>query len=386
MENRNYKNIDLDLLFLIMIFMIISCASIYSAQKYLPYGNDFAMKQGIWFLAGLVLTSIVYLFDFEQLQKLSPYLYILGVLSLFVLMISPSSIAPVIKGTKAWFSVPGFSLQPSEFMKVFLILFLASVISRHNEQREIRTFSSDFLLILKTFGITLIPLALILVQPDAGTGMVVMCIAAGMLFISGINRKLVALLIVLALLMLSSLVYIYMYKPDLLLLFLDDYQMNRIHSWLDPFAFSQGIGYQLTQSILATGSGTLFGKGFNEGQVIVPEAHSDFIFTVIGEEFGFVGASIVLGLYFLLIFKIVAIALRNKGEFESLIVSGVVAMLTFHIFENVGMVIGLVPITGIPLPLLSYGGSSVLGTLLALSLVNNISAKTKEYMFSSLDD
>jgi rod shape determining protein RodA len=383
MEKRDFKNMDLDLLFLIMLFMIISCASIYSSQKYLPYEDNFAIKQGIWFSVGLVFTSVVYLFDFEQLRKLSPYLYLLGVLSLFVLMIAPESIAPEIKGTKAWFSIPGFSLQPSEFMKVFLILFLGSVISRHNESRETRSIKSDFLLILKTIGITLVPLALILKQPDAGTGMVVMCIAAGMLFLSGIDWKLVVLLIMVSLLMLSGLVYTYMYKTELLLQVLDDYQMNRIHSWLDPFGFGQGIGYQLKQSILATGSGTFYGKGFNEGQVIVPEAHSDFIFTVIGEEFGFIGGSIVLSLYFLLIFKIVAVALRNKGEFESLIVSGVVAMLTFHIFENVGMVIGLVPITGIPLPLLSYGGSSVLGTLLALSLVNNISAKTKEYMFSS---
>lgn len=384
MEYKKHKQMDYSLVLLVFLFMIVSCVSIYSAQKYLPYGDHFASKQLMWFIGGAIVTSVVYFFDFEQLKRLSLYIYIFGILTLIFLWLAPESIAPEIKGAKAWFSIPGFgSLQPSEFMKVFLILYLASVINDHNEKYENRDVKSDFLLLSKIGLVTFIPLFFIMLQPDAGTGMVIVSIMAGMLFISGLNKKFILSVLATALSLLLSFAYIFLYKTELLLTFMSQYQLNRIYSWLDPFGNAQGIGYQLRLSILSIGSGTITGKGFANGKVAVPEAHSDFIFTVIGEEFGFMGTSLVLCLYFILIYKIITISLRNKGEYEILIAAGVVSMLTFHIFENVGMVIGLVPITGIPLPLLSYGGSSLLGTLLALSIINNISATTNKSMFSN---
>jgi rod shape determining protein RodA len=386
MQTSKFKKLDFDLMFIVFVFMAISCISIYSAQKFLPYEENFALKQSVWFIGGMTLTSIVYYFDFEQLRRLSPFLFGFGVLLLSILMLAPASVAPVIKGTKAWFSIPGFgSLQPSEFMKVFLILFLANVIQTHNEKHGERTLTSDTFLLFKVFSFTLVPLAFILKQPDAGTGMVITSIMIGMLFLSGINKKILFLFSSMGIMVIASLVLVFLYKPELLLVFLDHYQLDRIHSWLNPFENGQGIGYQLRLSILASGSGIITGKGFYDGVVAVPEAHSDFIFTVIGEEFGFVGSSLVLCLYFVLIYKIVTIVLKNKGEYEILVGAGVISMLTFHIFENIGMVIGLVPITGIPLPLLSYGGSSVLATILALSIINNISATTNHYMFGSRD-
>ncbi|MBM7584451.1 rod shape determining protein RodA [Bacillus pakistanensis] len=386
MEIHKYKKLDLDIIVLLMFFMIISCLSIYSAEKFLPYEKNFAMNQAVFFIIGFIVTAIVYLFDFEQIKKLSMYLYFLGVMTLFILRISPESIAPTIKGIKAWFSIPGIgTLQPSEFMKVFLILFLAKIIHDHNEKILNRTFKTDFMLIAKMMGVTLVPLFLILKQPDAGTGMVIVCILLGMIFVSGVNWKIITAILSVGLCMLLTLVYIFVNKSQILLLFLDQYQLDRIYSWLDPFGYSQGIGYQLRMSILASGSGMIYGKGYGEAKVAVPEAHSDFIFSVITEEFGFVGACFVLCLYFLLIYKIIVVALKNKGEYENLMAAGIVSMLLFHVFENVGMVIGAVPITGIPLPLISYGGSSVLGNLLALSLVNNISATTNQYMFANND-
>ncbi|MCA1066155.1 FtsW/RodA/SpoVE family cell cycle protein (plasmid) [Rossellomorea sp. AcN35-11] len=383
MKKSKYKNFDPDLILLVFIFMGISCLSIYSAQKFLPYDDQFALKQFIWFIGGMIVTSVVYYFDFEQIKRLSPYLYGVGILLLITLMIAPDSIAPIIKGTKAWFTIPGFgSLQPSEFMKVFLILYLASVIYSHNEKHVDRTLSSDAKLLFKVLLVTALPLALILLQPDAGTAMVITCIMIGMLFISGINNKILFVISGLGIFVIGTIVAVFIYNPDFLLSFMSPYQVDRIRSWLDPFGYGQGIGYQLRLSILASGSGMILGKGYGEGTIAVPEAHSDFIFTVIGEEFGFVGGSVVLFFYFVLLYKIITIVLKNKGEYEILIGIGVVSMLTFHIFENIGMVIGLVPITGIPLPLLSYGGSSVLGTILALSIINNISATTNEYMFA----
>ncbi|RSK52604.1 FtsW/RodA/SpoVE family cell cycle protein [Bacillus canaveralius] len=382
--NKNQANFDANLLFIIFLFMIISCVSIYSSQKYLPYPDNFAMKQVVWYVAGLVISTAVYFFDFDQIKKISVYLYLFGVMLLSVLIAAPESIAPVTKGAKSWFNFEGIgTIQPSEFMKVFLIVFLAKLIASHNEKFLEQTIRTDLVLICKIVAATLPPLVLILMQPDAGTAMVICIIMIGMLLVSGIHWLIIASMALLSLMVLGVLVYIYVKVPDLLLLFLDPYQLNRIESWLDPFKYREGIGYQLANSILAVGSGTLYGKGFDNAQVVVPEAHSDFIFTIIGEEFGFLGTSIVVGLYFILIYRIIIIALQNKGVFECLIAAGVISMLTFHIFENIGMVIGLVPITGIPLPLLSYGGSSILGSLLALSLILNISAKTKRYMFGN---
>lgn len=381
---KNNKSFDFPLLSIIILFMIISCLFIYSAQKELPYSDNFALKQAIWYLVGFSVWSTVYFLDFEQIQKIALPVYVIGIILLFFLILAPSAIAPTIKGAKAWFVIPGFgSFQPAEFMKIFLILLLAEKIKVHNEKHVNRTFNTDLILLIKVIFITLIPLGLILMQPDAGTAMVVMTIMIGMLFGAGINGLLFLFFILLILITVSILTYIYIKSPEILLLFLDRYQLERINSWLDPFQYKSGIGYQLYQSLLAVGSGTLNGKGYYEGTVYVPEAHSDFIFTIISEEYGFWGATFVLTLYFLIIYRIVFIALENKGQFESLIAIGVISMLTFHIFENVGMVIGLVPITGIPLPLLSYGGSSVLATLLGLTLILNISAKTRKYMFSN---
>lgn len=380
MKSKNYY--DFYLLAIIIMLMIISIISIYSAQKILPYNSNFAMQQAIWYVIGFIITSIIYYFDFEQIKKISPYLYIFGILLLIILFIAPSSIAPNIKGTKAWFVLPKIgSLQPAEFMKVFLIIFLAKISVDHNNKTINKTTKTDLILVLKILGITSIPLLFILLQPDAGTAMVIITIMFGIIVASGVNWKILISFFSIVLLGIGTLIIIYIYTPNTLLLFLSQYQLDRIHSWLYPFQFRQGIGYQLTQSILAIGSGTTYGKGFFKSQVDVPESHSDFIFSVIAEEYGFLGASLVISLYFLLIYRIVVIVLVNKGEYESIIASGVIAMLTFHIFENVGMVTGLVPITGIPLPLLSYGGSSILGTLLALTLILNISAKTKHYLF-----
>lgn len=378
---RNNSQYDYGLLGIIILFMVISCISIYSAQTSLPYSSNFALRQFIWYIIAFSLTAVIYYFDTEQIKRLSFPAYVFGILLLVILFLSPSTIAPEIKGIKAWFSTPLGSLQPSEFMKVFLIMFLAKLSVDHNRKFIHRTLYTDSLLIGKIVLATMIPLVLILLQPDAGTGMVILTIMIGIIFCSGVSWKILSLLTGLAVLSLGILTYIYLYQPDLLLVFLDQYQVNRIHSWLNPFMYSSNIGYQLTQSIFAIGSGMTEGKGFLNGVVDVPEAHSDFIFTTIGEEYGFIGASIVVVLYFLLLMQVKTITMKNKNEYEALIGVGVIAMFTFHIFENIGMVIGLVPITGIPLPLLSYGGSSLLSSLFALTIILNISAKSKSYMF-----
>ncbi|MCK1998356.1 rod shape-determining protein RodA [Psychrobacillus psychrodurans] len=387
MKENKFNNLDIIIYLVIILFMIVSCTFIYSAQKFLPYDDNFALKQAIWFIFGMIISAIVYFFDFEQIKKLSLYLYIFGNLILALLIISPETIAPNIKGIKAWFLIPGFgSIQPSEFMKIFLILYLARVISNHNEKYPIKSLKLDFFLLFKILAVTLIPLILVAVQPDLGTGMVMVSIMVGMILISGINMRIILSVFVTVLISLGLFVLAFLYRPNLLLYVMDRYQIERINSWLDPFADTLGTSYQLSLSITSIGSGMLTGKGYGNGVVAVPEAHSDFIFTTISEEFGFVGSAGIILMYYLIIYRIFRTAYKNKGEYETLIAAGVISMILFHVFENIGMVIGLVPITGIPLPLFSYGGSSILATIFALSIIINISLNTKDYMFGGEDD
>ena len=161
------------------------------------------------------------------------------------------------------------------------------------------------------------------------------------------------------------------------------YQLGRIYSWLYPYEYSSSTGYQLTKSLLAIGSGETTGKGIGNRAVYLPESHSDFIFSVIGEEFGFIGTSIVVSLFFLLIYHIMRIAMGTKNQFYTYICVGIISMITFHVFQNIGMTIGLLPITGIPLPFLSYGGSSLLGNMLGMGIMFSIGYHYKKYMFST---
>ncbi|WP_277587619.1 FtsW/RodA/SpoVE family cell cycle protein, partial [Psychrobacillus antarcticus] len=271
MKENKFNNLDIIIYLVIILFMIVSCTFIYSAQKYLPYDDNFALKQAIWFLFGMIISAIVYFFDFEQIKKLSLYLYIFGNLILALLIISPETIAPNIKGIKAWFLIPGFgSIQPSEFMKIFLILYLARVISNHNEKYQIRSLKLDFFLLFKIVGITIIPLILVAVQPDLGTGMVMVSIMVGMILISGINMRIILSVFITVIISLGLFALAFLYRPNLLLYVMDRYQIDRINSWLDPFADTLGTSYQLSLSITSIGSGMLTGKGYGNGVVAVP--------------------------------------------------------------------------------------------------------------------
>ncbi|MFD6211463.1 FtsW/RodA/SpoVE family cell cycle protein [Peribacillus sp. NPDC060253] len=374
---------DSNLAMLIIILMVFSSVSLYSAQKYAQLDIDYFKQQIVWFvISGLIVLAIFY-FDFETIMKLTPYIYSFGIFLLLFVLLGPKSIAPVRKGAKSWIEIPGLgSIQPSEFMKIFLILMLSYILTKHIDKFPVGDIGTDCKLLFKMGVIAALPIGLTLLQNDFGTSLVMAVITMGIVLVSGINWKMIASVVALVVSIVCSLVVIYLYDPDLLLNLLDGYQLDRINSWLDPFSHGQGIGYQLKQSILAIGSGMTEGKGFNQSNVYIPEAHTDFIFTIVAEEFGFIGASLLISLYFFIIYKIVATAL-NSTFFESFICVGVISFLTFHIFQNIGMVIGLIPITGIPLPLMSYGGSSVMATMMGLGLVLNVSLKKRDYMFSN---
>jgi rod shape determining protein RodA len=384
-ENYSTSKLDFNLIFILFLLFIASCVSIFSAQSTGQYGENFLLKQIVWYGIGAGIIAAVITFDSDQLKKLSWYVYGLGLALLAFLIIAPSSIAPVINGAKSWYRVPGLgSLQPSEFVKVFLILALARVIVDHHEKNQIKTIQTDFWLLIKIGLVTGAPLLLVMQQPDLGTSLVFIAIMLGMIFISGVTWKILVPIFTFGIALISTVFYFVLWKPDLLEKYLGvkEYQFGRIYSWIDPYNYSSTSGYQLTKSLLAIGSGETSGKGFGTREVYLPESHTDFIFSIVGEEFGFIGASILISLFFLLIYHITRVGMETKNQFYTYICVGVISMITFHVFQNIGMTIGLLPITGIPLPFISYGGSSLMGNMLAISLIFSIRYHYKKYMFS----
>jgi rod shape determining protein RodA len=214
---------------------------------------------------------------------------------------------------------------------------------------------------------------------------VFLAILIGMIFISGISWKLLAPLFTFGIALIGTIFYFVLWKPELLAKYLGvgEYQLRRIYSWLDPYSYQGSDAYQLTKSLLAIGSGQTGGKGFGNREVYLPESQTDFIFSVVGEEYGFIGASVLISLFFLLIYHITKVGMETKNNFYTYICVGVISMITFHVFQNIGMTIGVLPITGIPLPFISYGGSALMGNMLGLGLIFSIRYHYKKYMFST---
>jgi len=388
-EKRAPDRFDWTLAFILFLFCIVSLISIYSAQTSGQYETNFVFDQLKWYIVGAVIISGALFFDPDQYKKLSWIFYGFGVFLLFVLMISPhckTCIAPERNGAHSWFILPIGSIQPSEFMKVFLIMAISRLISDHNQKNQVKTLQSDFWLLVKIGLTAMVPLALIMEQPDLGTALVIMAITAGMILVSGISWKIILPTFSFVALLGVGIIGIMLYFPDFLKDHIDPYQYGRIYAWLDPYSYASGEGLHLISSLQAIGSGEIFGKGFMGKEVYVMERHTDFIFSLIAEEYGFIGASVVISLFFLLVYHLIKISLETNSQFNSYICAGIISMTAFHVFQNIGMTIQVLPITGIPLPFLSYGGSSLMGNMLAMGLVFSIRFYHKNYMFEADTD
>ncbi|WP_377889566.1 FtsW/RodA/SpoVE family cell cycle protein [Alkalihalobacillus sp. R86527] len=393
MNNDNqtpWQQIDYTLLFFIFLLMCVSTVAIYSAQASLPgelKNVNFAGKQLTWYFIGAFVLSLTMVIDFDRFKQLSWYLFGFGIFLLLLLQIMPEyigsyQIAPIRNGAKSWFVLPGLgSVQPSEFMKIFLIITISSTVVKHHETHGEKTIRTDLILLGKIFGISAIPLAVVMKQPDLGTAMVFTAIVVSITLVSGVRWRLLALLTLTGIAGISAVVFTFFKFPTFFKEYiLDEYQLARFYGWLAPEEYTDA-GYQATKAILAIGSGKLEGKGYSDGTVYFPEAHTDFIFAVIGEEFGFIGASITISIFFLLIYRMIHTALESNESFGSYLCAGVIGMLTFQVFQNIGMTVRLLPITGIPLPFVSYGGSALLTYMIAVGLVLNVRSRTKTYMF-----
>jgi rod shape determining protein RodA len=284
------------------------------------------------------------------------------------------------RGLQGWISVGGFNFQVAEFAKIMIILCFADFLAKR--QGMLHTFRE----MLPCFIYMGLPILLVMAQPDLGTALVFVAITLGMMFVAGANPRILLGIITggLALVVLALFLHVQfgMWLP------LEDYQIKRLTVFIDPYndgKGGRGAGWNIIQSLVAVGSGGLLGKGLFQGTQaqlnFLPEHHTDFIFAVVGEEFGFIGAGLLLLLFAVILLRTIFIAYNAKDFFSTLVAIGIISMWLFHIFENIGMSIGLMPITGVPLPFISYGGSFMLANMIAVGLLLDINIKGKKIVF-----
>lgn len=376
-------HIDYPLIGIIFGLFLISLVAVYSGSGQYETADPyfFVKRQIVWYFIGTLTMIAVARFDYELLERFAMPFYMLGV----ALLLLVHFFGTYRNGSQRWISFGLFEVQPSEFMKVGLILFLAAILKRVGAQRM--NLVESIPLTLKLTIITIIPFALVLIQPDLGSALVIAAVLFTLLIVSGISYKMILLMLSLFTAMIGFLVFMHNHFFELFIKVIKPHQLDRIYGWLNPTEFASSFGYQTTQAILGIGSGELRGSGFNQGSQVqsgkIPEAHTDFIFSVIGEEFGFVGSVILITLYFMLIYRLILIAANTSNMFGVYIAAGVAGLIAFQVFQNVAMTIGLMPVTGLSLPLVSYGGSALLTNMIAMGLVLSIQLRTKKYMFGN---
>lgn len=352
----SFRDFDWVLLAFVLLICVLGVIEIYSTT----YGTKFAgahVKQIYWVLAGLGLMFVVSLFNYQLLLENAHWFYAAAVLALLAVVFFGKKFL----GARRWIQLPGGQhFQPSEWVKLALIIALARYFSEENDRGA---SLSD---VVKAGAIAAVPMLLVLKQPDLGTALTYVPVAVMALFLGGIKFRHAAIIFLVAG-VLAPAIWHYGLRP---------YQKDRLTSFLHPDADSQKSGYQLEQSKIAVGAGGIWGKGVLKGSqtqgLFLPEPHTDFIFAAWSEEHGFVGALALLLLYFMVLMRLIHNAQTASDRAGGFVVMGVVAILLFHILVNAGMVVGFMPVTGIPLPLMSYGGSSLLFMFLALGIVMNV--------------
>ena len=366
MKRKILKNVDWGIFICCIILSIIGMIALFSATY--DSSDDSLQRQIIWFVVCIPVVFIIIFIDYESIAKISPILYgIILVLLIGVLFTNP------INGASSWFNLGFFSIQPAEFAIIIVILFLAMAMCKIQEKDKNNINKPTKLLTI--LAIVAVPLLLIIKQPDYGTAMAFIVATVMMLFTAGINKKYI----------IGAILLVVIAVPILYFFVLPDHAKERINVFLNPESDPRGSGYNLTQSKLAIGAGKLTGMGLLKGNqtqlgFLYPKT-TDFIFSVIGEEMGFVVAGAVIVLYVVLITKAVYVAKTAKDDLGSYIAIGIAGIFLFHMLENIGMTMGLLPITGVPLPFVSYGGSSLLTNFVLIALLLNISGRRQKAIF-----
>lgn len=368
----NYKKINnLRIIIPIILFSVISIITIYSSQTMLSSSfNDLYIKQIIWYLIGFILVIFISRKNNQTNDNLINILYIIGnILLILVLFFGTEA-----NGSRCWFTIPGIgSFQPSEFMKIFLILMIAKELEKSCKKNYQRTLSDEFKVIFKCFILTLIPTILTFLEPDTGIVFIYFIILLIMLFIFGIRYRWFFIGIIFIAIVLFAFFYLFFkHQNTFISIFGTDffYRMDRLLEW------SNGAGMQLTNALASSGSAGLFGYGLNNNPIYFPEPQTDFIFSVFTTNFGFIGASILLLLIIYFDYQLIKVGIKSSGK-DKYIISGILSMIIFQQIQNIGMNIGLLPITGITLPFISYGGSSLISYMIIIGIVININNKNK---------
>lgn len=377
-QRRTFESrIDYSLILPVLMLLSIGVVAIYIAVSHDYPDNAWPMvgQQIAWIVVGFLLSFILMFFNTKFLWKITPYLYVfgLGLMVLPLIFYSQSLVAST--GAKNWIAIRGVTLfQPSEFMKISYILMLSRLVVHFLQQhkQDERTLALDFFLILKLGLYTVPVLVLLTLQSDLGTALVFVAIYGGIVLLSGVSWKIILPVFLTGVLLLGGFLFIFISdggRAFLHNLGMPTYQINRILAWLHPFDYAQTTTFQQAQGQIAVGSGGLTGQGFNVSNLLVPVRESDMIFTVIAEDFGFLGSTLVIMLYLLLIYRMLKITIKSNNQFYTYISTGFIMMLLFHIFENIGAVTGILPLTGIPL----QGGSSIISNLIGVGLLLSVS-------------
>ena len=366
MKNKIFKNMEWWILISAILLCIVGFVALYSATH--SDGFEYLKKQIIWFVISIVIMIIVIFIDYDILTKVSPLLYGLSIILLIAVLFTKE-----INGASSWFTIGGVSIQPAELAKISVILFTAWAMSKiqENDKQEINVFWKLGIIL----GIVIVPVFLIILQPDYGTAAAYLIALILMLFVSGINRKYIR----------SAILIIVVALPLLYLFVLPDHAKKRIDVFLNPDSDPKGSGYNAIQSRIAIGAGELTGMGILNGNqtqlgYLSPKT-TDFIYSVIGEEMGFIIAGSVVILYVTLITKALYVAKTARDDTGSLIAAGISGIFLFHMTENIGMTLGILPITGVPLLFISYGGSSIITSFICIGLLLNISGNRKKTIF-----
>jgi len=371
-SRSTFSRFDLTLNLAVAALLFIGTLLVYAATREWFRSNnldpEYYLKRHILnILIGGLLAYGTTLIDYRLLRAYAPILWLISVIGLIAVFIP--GIGEEVNNSSAWISLPGgFQLQPAELAKIAIIVGIAMVLSDRDQTQD----DPSDLDVVKALVIAAIPVLLIVLQPDLGTVLIISAAVVAMIGVSGARPIWVVGLLLLAVIGGFTAV-----KTGAV----SDYQVARLQSFVDPTSDPQATGYQIRQSRITIGSGGIFGKGLFEGPQtsgrFVPEQQTDFIFTVAGEELGFVGCSLILFLYLLIFIRAFIICRQSRDLFGRLVCIGVIAWFIFQSFENIGMAMGLMPMTGVPLPFLSYGGSSMFANLIGIGLLQNVHARSR---------
>jgi len=360
-DRRLIQNFDWVTFFAVILISVVGVMTIYSAtrQPVEALQSPIFMKQVVWLFIGICGLIVFMSFDYVWLSRISIPVYVTGIVLLLVVLI----LGKTGMGAQRWISLGPLAFQPSEFFKLVFIIMISRYFSYM--QGPIRTIQ----MLRVFFVIVFLPFVLLFKQPDLGTAVVIVLIFFSMLLSKGLQKKALVLVVAIAIVSLPFL-------GNILWTSLKDYQKNRLVAFMDPEADPSGIGYHINQSKVAVGSGEFFGKGFLKGTQgpfrFLPERHTDFIFAVFAEEWGFVGSALLLLLYLLLIMRGLDTARKAKDEFGRMLALGITFMFAVYFFINVGMTLGIMPVVGIPLPFMSYGGTALLSNFISVGVLMNV--------------